>query len=75
MCDIEWQETSVLGVFLSTIKLINSDNSTTIINSMGGTKSPSSNKRVQDIWTWCMQNKTWLNSTSLQGPSGYQPSS
>ena len=35
------------------------------LNAMGGTKSPTCNKRVQDIWTWCMQNKVWLSASHL----------
>lgn len=48
---------------------VNSDNSTTVcyINAMGGTKSPSCNKLVQDIWTWCMRNKIWLTASHLPG--------
>ena len=48
---------------------INSDNSTAVcyLNAMGGTKSPSCNKLVQGIWTWCMQNKVWLTASHLPG--------
>ena len=48
---------------------VNSDNSTAVcyLNSMGGTKSPSCNKLVRDIWTWCMQNEVWLSASHLPG--------
>ena len=48
---------------------VKSDNSTAVcyLNAMGGTKSPSCNKLVQDIWTWCMQNKVWLSASHLPG--------
>ena len=48
---------------------VNSDNSTAVscLNSVGGTKSPSCNKLVQDIWIWCMQNKVWLSASHLPG--------
>lgn len=35
--------------------------------SEGGTKSPSCNKLVQDIWNRCMQNQVWLTATHLPG--------
>ena len=37
------------------------------VNTMGGTKSPSCNKLVQDIWTWCVLNKVWLSVSHLPG--------
>ena len=48
---------------------VNTGNSTAVcyLNAMGGTKSPSCNKLVQDIWTWCMQNKVWLSASHLPG--------
>ena len=48
---------------------VNSDNSTAMcyLNSMGGTKSPPCNKLVQDIWTWCMQNKVLFSASHLPG--------
>ena len=48
---------------------VNSDNYTAVcyLDSMGGTKSPSCYKLVQDIWTWCMQNKVWLSASHLPG--------
>ena len=54
---------------LSESMSVNRDNSTTLcyLNAMGGTKYPSCNKLVQDIWTWCMQNKVWLSASHLPG--------
>lgn len=48
---------------------VNSDNSAAVcyLNAMGGTKSPSCNKLVQDVWTLCMQNKVWLSASHLPG--------
>ena len=48
---------------------VNSDNSTAVcyLKAMGGTKSPSCNNLVQDIWTCCIQNKVWLSSFHLPG--------
>ena len=46
-----------------------SDNTTAVcyINSKGGTKSPSCNDITCDIWSWCINNNTWLTAAHIPG--------
>ena len=37
------------------------------INSKGGTKSPSCNDITCEIWSWCINNNTWLTATHIPG--------
>lgn len=46
-----------------------SDNTTAVcyINSQGGTKSPTCNDITCDIWSWCIENNTWLTASHIPG--------
>ena len=46
-----------------------SDNTTAVfyINAKGGTKSPACNDITSEIWSWCIENKTWLTAAHIPG--------
>ena len=46
-----------------------SDNTTaaSYINAKGGTKSPACNDITSEIWSWCIENKTWLTAAHIPG--------
>ena len=47
------------------VKILSNTTAVSYLNAKGGTKSPTCNDITSDIWSWCIENKTWLTAAHI----------